>query len=129
MYATLYPLMLVFYLYFHGVAVSFLEWAGVLVAVGGILITSISEGNGQSGVSSFDIKRSNNLDSTSFLGSKYILGDIICLLSSVCETLVIVNRQKTRAYVPVMQVKIVMRCGVHTFIDSHKLYSALSIIL
>lgn len=88
MFASSYPLMLVVYLHFNGVVVSRVEWIGVLAAIIGIIILTGST-----------VSDSNEL----YLPLDRIYGDGLCLLSAVCETLVIVNRQKTRAYVPLMQ--------------------------
>jgi drug/metabolite transporter (DMT)-like permease len=88
MFASTYPLMLVVYLHFNGVIVSRIEWLGVLAAIIGIVTVTGST-----------VPDSNE----TFLPLDRMYGDGLCLLSAVCETLVIVNRQKTRAYVPLMQ--------------------------
>jgi drug/metabolite transporter (DMT)-like permease len=88
MFASLYPLMLVVYLRFNGVRISNLEWIGVLAAIIGIVTVTGSA-----------VTDSND----TFLPLDRMYGDGLCLISAVCETLVIVNRQKTRAYIPLMQ--------------------------
>jgi drug/metabolite transporter (DMT)-like permease len=89
MFATLYPLMLVFYFRYTGVSLSRVEWVGVMIAVGGIIVATMLS--------------SSNSNDIGLKPTMTIFGDSLCLLSAVCETLVILNRQKTLQHVPLMQ--------------------------
>ena len=101
--ATTYPLMLVVVLSLGGVHITLLEKIGVVVAFIGLGITSFAASNPSlvmqlmamsGGVSSW--ASTGTMDDSRL----YLLGDTLCLLSAVCETSVILNRQQTRVYVP-----------------------------
>lgn len=104
--ATTYPLMLVVVLSLGGVPISILEKVGVITAMVGLVITSFAAAPpsiivqliGMSGgVSSISSWASLSTVDDARL---YLLGDTLCLMSAVCETAVILNRQQTRVYVP-----------------------------
>ena len=76
------PLMLLLYLFIRGVKVSYYEWFGIILAmIGGIITVKWDQ------------------DDTAAKNELY--GDVFCLLSSVAEVVVILNRKKTK--VPLFQ--------------------------
>lgn len=88
--ASLHPLILVFYLHFTTGNVSKYEWLGVCISIGGLLIV---------GSDGFWNTEGRAITSVLF-------GDILCLVAAFGEVLVILNRRKTKQYVPLMQVRI-----------------------
>jgi drug/metabolite transporter (DMT)-like permease len=87
-FASSHPLMLVVLLSILGHKVSLLEWLGVLVAIGGLLLCS--------GQGFFDTGGAS--------AGSTLFGDGLCLVAAMAEVLVLLNRQKTKKYVPLMQV-------------------------
>jgi len=88
--ANLHPILLVMSLAAGGTAVSCLEWVGVLVSFGGILLISLRE-------------RPSHLPPEVVAHDKEWLGLLLCFVSAACEVLVVFNRLKTKRFVPLMQ--------------------------
>jgi len=88
--ANVHPILLVVSLAVGGTSVSFLEWLGVLVSFGGILLISMRE------------KGSQLLQENAANGKEW-LGLLLCFISAACEVLVLFNRIKTKRFVPLLQ--------------------------
>jgi drug/metabolite transporter (DMT)-like permease len=85
-FASCHPLMLVVVLSLLGQKVASLEWGGVAVVICGLCLCS--------GRGFFDSSGSRMM----------VVGDGLCLVAAMAEVLTLLNRSKTKQYVPLMQV-------------------------
>ena len=99
--ANTHPLMLVVYLHYSGSLVSRLEWIGVIVTMLGIVLSS----------STSYFHKQADLESELSIRDE-LTGAVLCLLSAACEVVVLVNRQVTKKYVPLMQYSASTSVGV-----------------
>ena len=90
LFASMHPLILVFYLRFTGNNVSTLEWLGTFTAFSGLLVAASSA-------------LSANSSGGFTLGKKEVLGDVLCFLAAAGEVVVIMNRHKIKQFVPLFQ--------------------------
>lgn len=117
--ATCHPIILVFWLRCNGKTVSYAEWFGVFISFFGVFVSNGSSiyreiyGNGSSanassstGNPSEEVHGGGNV--TEELENMPLhlqfVGVAFCLLAALGECVVIVNRIKTRKYVPLLQV-------------------------
>ena len=91
--ASMHPILLVLWLVAMGCDVSLLEFLGVVISFGGILVVSQERKSGSSG----PVPRTEK-------GPEWV-GLMLCFVSAACEVLVVFNRIKTKKYVPLMQVQ------------------------
>lgn len=99
-FSGMHPLMLVFYMFLSGKPVSMYEWCGVLLSFLGLLFIALfSEGLLYKAV----LGSSHRGGKTSVANDQSWIGDLLCLLASAAEVVVIVNRDRTKQYVPVIQ--------------------------
>ena len=85
-FANAHPLILVIVLRLAGHNISYMEYLGIFGVILGLIICS-----------SHDLMATSDNSSTLF-------GDFLCLLAAVGEVFVMLNRVKTKTYVPLMQV-------------------------
>lgn len=117
--ASMHPLLLVLWLVLMGCQVSGLEFLGVAVSFGGILIVSQEREAATSG--------SRSVSGPDHAPGPEWVGLVLCFASAACEVLVVFNRIKTKKYVPLMQVQLateetlsfaalilVLMCAVHS---------------
>lgn len=98
--ASMHPILLVLWLVAMGCDVSVLEFLGVVVSFGGILVVSqereaVVSGSGATGPAP---------SKGPGPGPEWV-GLMLCFVSAACEVLVVFNRIKTKKYVPLMQVQ------------------------
>lgn len=88
-----YPVLLVFWLQVYGIRVSWLEVIGVWVAFVGMIVSCLPDA------------LYNTTNNALHIELKYeLLGYGLCLLASACEVVILMDRLKTKQYVPLMQV-------------------------
>lgn len=95
------PMILCIYYQIVGIHISKTEWLGMLLAIAGIVIASMSKALSGGEDSDHDenvIVHSNSV-------REEILGDALCLLSAVFEVFILINRNKVKPYVPLMMVR------------------------
>ncbi len=93
--ASSHPILLVMSMQCKGMPVSALEWLGVFVSFGGMVLSSSKDIFAASGGSTTE--------------SRYeFLGLFLCLLAAAAEVVVLFNRIMTKKYVPLMQVRPVL---------------------
>lgn len=82
--ASMHPVFLIGYLGLMGQPLSFFEWAGTFITVTGLFVAAANDlfGGGKSSV----------------------IGDMLGLISAICQVVVILNRQKIKKFVPLWQV-------------------------
>lgn len=103
------PLLLVWYYYFTGEKITAYEWSGVLLSFSGLLFIAMF-GDGLfyeifKGTTSFSRQDVEPTGMEAF-------GDCICLLAAAAEVVVLVNRSKTKEYVPTFQYTFLTTCIV-----------------
>lgn len=91
--ASSHPVLLVIAMQFTGSSVSVAEWAGVLVSFGGMFISEYRP-------SSEGVEKDPTADVPFRM---QMVGYFFCLLAAAGEVVTIMNRLKTRKYVPLMQ--------------------------
>ena len=98
-FAGMHPLMLLMYYYWTGKKVSLYEWVGVTVSFCGLVfIVVFSDGLLYKAVlGSSHRVRGGGGDPE---GDQAWIGDLLCLLASAAEVVVIVNRDATKGHVP-----------------------------
>lgn len=93
---NLHPLVLVIYLNFTGAQVGILDWAGVVIAIGGVALINImdllepSSSGGGGGAREASV-------------GNQLFGAMLCIIAAIGECMVIINRKKIKKYVPLMQ--------------------------
>ena len=101
-FAGMHPLLLVLYMVAIGRKVSWQEWVGVLVSFSGLLFIAFFSSDGLwyriVGVGSSH-RRPTSTDSV----QQPWIGDMLCFFAAVAEVVVIMNRESTKHYVPVIQ--------------------------
>jgi drug/metabolite transporter (DMT)-like permease len=115
--ATCHPIILVFWLRCSGKVVSYAEWFGVFISFFGVFVSNGSSlykelyGDGNShtnmnGSGSTEMHGGENMTEELENVPLHLqfLGIVFCLLAALGECVVIVNRIKTRKYVPLLQV-------------------------
>lgn len=100
------PVLLVLALRMKGHAVSWAEWLGVLIAFGGMFLSEYKTSG----------TVENAIDEVPF--HLQLFGYSLCFLSAAGEVVTILNRIKTRQYVPLLQVSA----------DAHSYIAALSLM-
>lgn len=126
--ATCHPILLVFWMRCNGKVVSYAEWIGVFIAFFGVFISNLSQllkelhGSSNSSTSSNTSglipvgEGGNATEALEAMPWHYqLLGILFCLLAAFGEVIVIVNRMKTRKYVPLFQVNY---CISYTITDT-----------
>lgn len=102
LYASLYPVMIVFYLTFTGRPVSMIEWFGVGITVVGVVLAGGKELREE-------FFGSNQNHQT----HKYeLVGDLLCLTSAAFQVSVIMNRKYIGKRVPLMMYTFITTCMV-----------------
>lgn len=103
-FAGMHPLLLVLYMVAIGRKVSWQEWIGVLVSFFGLVFIALFSSNGLwyriVGVGS---SHRRPISSTGSPSSQPWIGDMLCFFAAVAEVVVIMNRESTKHYVPVIQ--------------------------
>jgi len=99
-FSGMHPLMLVFYMYCSGKSISCYEWVGVFLSFVGLLFIALfSEGLLYKAV----LGSSHRGGKTTIANDQSWVGDLLCLVAAAAEVVVIVNRDRTKQYVPVVQ--------------------------
>ena len=107
------PLMLVIYFYISGTStVSLLEWIGVLLVFLGIIAAAFHAyiHDQLINIVTFSTHQASHHNSDPLVNNTNVpwyleaLGVILCLISSACEVIVLLNRKTLKKYVPLMQV-------------------------
>jgi drug/metabolite transporter (DMT)-like permease len=96
LFASLHPLMLVIVFRIQGKVVSFLEWTGTFVTISGMALANAK--------ALYHAYHTENVDESAVAHRNELIGMGLCLLAAASETLVLLNRVKTKTYVPLMQV-------------------------
>jgi len=97
--ATCHPILLVVFLRLTGKEVSMYEWVGVFVAFSGVLVSNFS--NFIEGDSAEDPTMAADMSKVPI--HLQMVGFLLCIFSAASEVAVIINRIKTRKYVPLLQ--------------------------
>eukprot|EP01040_Poterioochromonas_malhamensis_P009902 gene9902-10759_t len=97
--ATCHPILLVVFLRLTGKEVSMYEWVGVFVAFSGVLVSNFS--NFIEGDSAEDPTMAADMSKVPI--HLQMVGFFLCILAAASEVGVIINRIKTRKYVPLLQ--------------------------
>lgn len=93
--ASMHPVFLIAYLGIKGQPLSSFEWVGTTITVTGLFVAAAKDiwGGGEASV----------------------IGDLLGLVSAVCQVVVILNRHKIKKYVPLWQVYHTVRHAVSVF--------------
>lgn len=93
LFASLHPLVLVVYIRVIGEYITYFEWTGIFVALLGVIIAA-SQGL---------LKFASSFSSSEDPVKNELLGDVLCIIASLSEALVIINRRAIKKYVPLFQ--------------------------
>lgn len=93
LFASLHPLVLVVYIRVIGEYITYFEWTGIFVALLGVTIAA-SQGL---------FKLASSFSSSGDPVKNELLGDALCIVASLSEALVIINRRAIKKYVPLFQ--------------------------
>ena len=120
-FTSVHPLMLLLYFYFmNKKRISIYEWVGVITSfigmivaafhteILGLLSTSHSTESSTTTNTNANTTNNNSTSSTSNMNNNWkyeLLGNSLCIISSMAEVVVMLNRLKLKKYVPLFQVR------------------------